>query len=272
MSEFLGEIVGTMILIVFGGGVVAGVNLKKSNAEGSGWIVITFGWGFAVAFAVYAVGRITGAHVNPAVTVGLAAAGAFPWAKVPAYIIGQMIGALIGACIVYLAYLPHWRETKDPGAKLAVFSTAPAISQPFANLLNEMIGTFILVFGLQFIGANEFTEGLNPLIVGFLIVAIGMSLGGPTGYAINPARDLGPRIAHALLPIPGKGTSHWTYAWIPVVGPIIGGAFGALLYNVLFQDKISVGFWIVSAIVLIVIIGAIIGDRKKEVVNTSMSA
>ncbi|SCY28601.1 MIP/aquaporin family protein [Desulfoluna spongiiphila] len=231
MSSFLGELIGTLILTLFGCGVVGGVVLNKSKAQDSGWIVITLGWGFAVAFAVYLVGKYSGAHVNPAVTLGLATIGLFPWADVPMYIAGQMIGAFIGATLVYLHYYPHWAETEDKDAKLAVFATGPAINNPMANLFSEILGTAILVFGLLGIGANKFSEGLNPLIVGFFIAAIGLSFGGTTGYAINPARDLGPRLAHFFMPIAGKRDSDWTYAWIPVVGPILGGVCGALLYK-----------------------------------------
>lgn len=234
MTPFLAEIIGTMLLIIFGGGVVAGVVLKKSKAENSGWIVITVGWGLAVALAVYATGNFSGAHLNPAVTIGLASIGQFPWADVPGYIVAQFIGAIIGAAVVWLHYLPHWEATDDQAAKLAVFSTGPAIRHTFGNLISEIIGTFILVLGILAIGANQLADGLNPLLVGLLIVAIGVSLGGTTGYAINPARDLGPRIAHAILPIAGKGSSDWGYAWIPVVGPIIGGVLGALFYAKVF--------------------------------------
>ncbi|WP_339147130.1 MULTISPECIES: MIP/aquaporin family protein [unclassified Sutcliffiella] len=256
MSAFLGEVIGTMILIIFGGGVVAGVVLKKSKAENSGWIVITMGWGFAVAFGVYAVGGISGAHLNPAVTLGLASIGEFAWAEVPGYIAAQILGAFIGATIVYLHYLPHWRETVDQGAKLAVFSTGPAIRHTPSNLISEILGTAILLFGLLCIGANEFTEGLNPLIVGFFIVAIGLSLGGTTGYAINPARDLGPRIAHALLPIAGKGSSDWKYAWIPVVGPFLGGVLGAKFYQVVFTNGSETGLFILTLVIAAVVIAA----------------
>jgi len=231
MSSFLGELIGTLILTLFGCGVVGGVVLNKSKAQDSGWIVITLGWGFAVAFAVYLVGKYSGAHVNPAVTLGLATIGLFPWADVPMYIAGQMIGAFIGATLVYLHYYPHWAETEDKDAKLGVFATGPAINNPMANLFSEILGTAILVFGLLGIGANKFSEGLNPLIVGFFIAAIGLSFGGTTGYAINPARDLGPRLAHFFMPIAGKRDSDWSYAWIPVVGPILGGVCGALLYK-----------------------------------------
>ncbi|ANU16339.1 aquaporin [Planococcus maritimus] len=263
MSEFLAEVIGTMILIIFGGGVVAGVVLKDSKAEGSGWIVITIAWGLAVTMAVYAVGSFSGAHINPAVTLGLASVGEFPWAKVPLYILAQMIGAIIGAGIVFLNYLPHWKITKDQGAKLAVFSTGPAVRSPFSNLVSEIIGTAVLVMGLLFIGANDFTDGLNPLIVGALIIAIGMSLGGTTGYAINPARDLGPRIAHALLPIPGKGSSDWSYAWVPVVGPIFGGIYGAVFYKALFTSDYSLLFWGLSIVMAGILIGAANAELKK---------
>ncbi len=264
MSEFIAEVIGTMILIIFGGGVVAGVVLKDSKAEGSGWIVITIAWGLAVAMAVYAVGSVSGAHINPAVTLGLASVGEFPWAKVPMYVFAQVLGGSIGAVIVFLNYLPHWKRTEDKGAKLAVFSTGPAVRSPFSNLVSEIIGTAVLLMGLLFIGANEFTEGLNPLIVGALIIAIGMSLGGTTGYAINPARDLGPRIAHALLPIPGKGTSDWSYSWVPIVGPIFGGIYGAVFYKALFTGDYTILFWGMSAVMVLILIGAANAELRKE--------
>jgi glycerol uptake facilitator protein len=244
MQAYIAEFIGTMILILLGDGVVAGVLLRNSKAENSGWIVITFGWGMAVAIAVYSVFAISGAHINPAVTIGLASIGQFPLADVPGYIIAQFLGAFTGAVLVWLAYLPHWEETADPGLKLGVFCTAPAIYRTLPNLITEIIGTAMLVFGVLGIvgnaqqlqgagGADLFTFGIFPLLVGLLVLAIGLSLGGPTGYAINPARDLGPRIAHAVLPIAGKGDSDWGYSWIPVVGPIIGGILGALLYTIL---------------------------------------
>jgi glycerol uptake facilitator protein len=234
VSAFLGEVIGTMILIILGDGVVAGVVLNRSKAQNSGWIVITMGWGLAVAVAAYAVGKISGAHLNPALTIALASIGKFPWAQVPTYILGQMIGAFLGAVIVWLHYYPHWKATDDPEAKLGVFCTGPAIRSPFANFISEVIGTFVLVLGILAIGANKFADGLNPLIVGFLIVAIGLSLGGTTGYAINPARDLGPRIAHFVLPIPGKRDSDWGYALIPIVGPILGAWLAAFFYKDFF--------------------------------------
>lgn len=246
MQTFLAELIGTMILVLLGDGVVANVLLARSKGQNSGWIVITVGWGVAVAIAVYAVGRISGAHLNPAVTIGLASMGSFPWASVPGYIAAQMIGAFLGAVLVWLAYLPHWRETADPGAKLGVFCTGPAIASPVANCITEVIATAMLVFGVLAIAGNAqgftrpgevdlsmvFSRGLQPLLVGVLILGLGVSLGGPTGYALNPARDFAPRLAHALLPIPGKGGSGWDYAWIPIVGPIVGGVLGAGLYAV----------------------------------------
>ncbi|WP_102335364.1 MIP/aquaporin family protein [Salimicrobium jeotgali] len=264
MTEFLAEIIGTMILIIFGGGVVAGVVLKGSKAEGTGWVLITIAWGLGVTMGVYASGNVSGGHINPAVTLGFAAIGEFPWAKVPMYISAQIIGAFIGGVIVFLNYLPHWRATEDKGAKLAVFSTDPAIRSPFSNLVSEILGTFVLVMGLLFIGSNEFTQGLNPLIVGLLIVAIGMSLGGATGYAINPARDLGPRIAHALLPIPNKGSSDWSYSWVPILGPVLGGIYGAIFYKSVFLSEYSIAFWISSAIILAILILAARSELKEK--------
>lgn len=252
MSNYTSELVGTAILITFGDGVVAAVLLNRSKAQNAGWIVITTGWALAVAMAVYAVGQFSGAHLNPAVTLGFASADITDWGDVPEYIAGEYSGAIIGAIIVYLAYLPHWAETEDPGLKLAVFSTGPAIRNPIQNLITEIIGTFMLLFGvLAIVGhfstdvitneslQNAVSTGFVPLIIGFLVWAIGLSLGGPTGYAINPARDLGPRIAHFFLPIPGKGDSDWAYAWVPVVGPIIGGILGALTYELVFPPGTS---------------------------------
>lgn len=238
-SPFMGELFGTMFLMILGDGVVANVLLKRSKGENAGWIVITTGWAFAVMVGVFVSGLFgsTAAHINPAVTIGLAAGGFFPWADVPTYVIAQMIGAFLGGVIVWLTYFRHWGETDDPGLKLAVFSTGPAIRDSLWNVVTEIVGTFVLVLGVISIFniAGSATEagipvdGLGPFLVGALVWGIGLSLGGPTGYAINPARDLGPRIAHQLLPIPGKGDSDWGYSWIPVVAPIIGGAIAGLL-------------------------------------------
>jgi glycerol uptake facilitator protein len=240
MSIFTAELIGTAILILLGDGVVAAVLLNRSKAQNGGWIVITLGWGLAVAIAVFAVGAFSGAHINPAVTIAAASSGQLDttWGEVPVYLAGQFVGAFLGAVLVWLAYLPHWADTEDPGLKLAVFSTGPAIRNFGANIVTEVIGTAMLVLGVlgivQQANAPTLESGLVPLLVGLLVVSIGLSLGGPTGYAINPARDLGPRVAHAVLPIAGKGESDWEYAWVPVVAPIIGGIVGALVFNVLF--------------------------------------
>ncbi|MEM0992316.1 MAG: MIP/aquaporin family protein [Bacteroidota bacterium] len=253
MSAFLGEVFGTMILILLGDGVVGGVLLKNSKAENAGWLVITMAWGLAVTMGVYAVGGISGAHLNPAVTLAFASTGAFPWSDVLPYITAQMIGAFIGAILVWLHYTPHWSVTDDKDAKLAVFCTAPAIRSTWSNLLSEIIGTFILIGGLLFIGVNQFTEGLQPLVVGALVLIIGLSLGGTTGYAINPARDLAPRVAHFLLPIKGKRDSDWSYAPIPIIGPLFGGVLGAVVHQWLFEEKTSLLLWLMLAGFLLVV-------------------
>jgi len=257
VSDFSAEMVGTFLLILLGGSVNANVGLKKTTGHDAGWIVITAGWGVAVAIAIYSVVNFSGAHINPAVTIGLASLGGdFHWDQVPKYLAGQFAGAILGATVVWLAFLPHWEATEDKSAKLGVFSTGPAINRPIANFLTELIGTFVLVLGVlaifspdaltpvqEKLGGKEAAEsiqqewafGLKPLLVGLLVFVIGMGLGGPTGYAINPARDLGPRIVHAILPIHGKGDSNWSYSWIPVLGPIAGGILGALAYKVFWM-------------------------------------
>jgi glycerol uptake facilitator protein len=230
MTQIFSEFLGTMILILLGDGVCAAVNLKKSKAEASGWIVIAFGWAMAVTMAVYISGFMGPAHLNPAVTIAMAMAGNFAWNLVVPFIIAQVLGALVGAFLVWLAYLPHWNQTEDQGAVLGTFATGPAIRNYPANMITEVIGTFVLVLGLLSFSQNTITDGLTPLIVGALILAIGLSLGGPTGYAINPARDFGPRLAHQLLPIATKGDSDWAYSWVPIVGPVIGAAIAAGVY------------------------------------------
>ncbi|WP_208559155.1 MIP/aquaporin family protein [Marinilactibacillus kalidii] len=225
-SEFL----GTMMLILLGDGVVAAVSLKDSKAEGAGWVAVTMGWGAAVAMAVYISGFMGPAHLNPAVTIGMAIIGEISWGMVLPFAIAQVAGAIVGAALVWLTYLPHFKATKDQGSILGTFATGPAIRDNVSNVISEAIGTFVLVFGIMAFGQNSFTDGLNPLVVGVLILSIGLSLGGSTGYAINPARDLGPRIAHQILPIANKGDSQWGYAWIPVVAPLIGAALAAFLY------------------------------------------
>ena len=247
MNIYLAEVIGTMIMLILGDGVVANVLLNKSKGQGSGWMVITTAWGLAVIIAIFSVGRISGAHLNPAVTVSLAAIGSFPWKQVPGYVLAQVVGAFLGAVVVWVLYHPHFAETEDKDLKLAVFSTAPAIRSSVPNFIAEVIGTAILLFGILAIAANAqkltapsgldlslvFSQGIQPILVGFLVWGIGLSLGGPTGYAINPARDLGPRLAHFVLPIAGKGKSDWGYAWIPVVAPLIGGVLGAVMFTLI---------------------------------------
>ena len=232
-SPFLGELIGTMVLILLGNGVVANVVLKQTKGHNGGWIVITTGWAFAVTMGIF-VSRAFGsvdAHLNPAVTVAFAVATS-DYSNIVPFITAQMIGAFLGAILVYFTYLPHWKVTPDPFDKLAVFSTGPAIRQTGSNLLGEAIATLVLIMGLAGISSKALgvlAIGVGPYLVGVLVWSIGLSLGGTTGYAMSPARDLAPRIAHALLPIPGKGSSDWGYAWIPVAGPIIGAILGGLL-------------------------------------------
>nr|WP_152650251.1 MIP/aquaporin family protein [Demequina aestuarii] len=236
---FLSEMLGTGMLILLGGGVVANVLLAKSKGLDGGWLLINFGWGLAVFSGVY-VAFATGGHINPAVTAGIWASGSEEFADGIAadagnfvtYVAAQLVGAFIGAVLVYLAYKKHFDETPDAGAKLAVFSTGPAIRSSGWNVVTEVIGTFVLVFVVLSFG--NWPGDIGPLAAALLVTGIGASLGGPTGYAINPARDLGPRIAHALLPIKGKGSSDWSYAWVPVVGPLIGGVAGGLLAGVIY--------------------------------------
>ena len=224
MSPFLGEFIGTAILLLLGDAVVANVILKDTKGRGAGWITINFGWGTAVFIAVFIVAEYSGAHINPAVTLGLALAGSFEWSSVPLYLVAQFLGGALGAFLVWLHYRDHFEATDDADAKLAVFCTAPAIRNNVSNLLSEIIATFVLVFAVLYMVKPDVGLGaLDALPVGAVVLAIGLTLGGTTGYAINPARDLSPRIIHALVPIRGKRDSDWGYAWIPVLGPIIGG-------------------------------------------------
>jgi glycerol uptake facilitator protein len=239
-ERYLGEFMGTMVLILLGNGVVAGVLLKKSKAESAGWIAITAGWAFAVMCGVFTSLAIGGsdAHLNPAVTIG-AAVNTGDWSKLVPYMLAQVLGAMVGQALVWLHYQPHWRETPDPGAKLACFSTGPAIRNIPANLISEIIGTFVLVLVATAISAKRVSltgppPAVGPYLVACLVWGIGLSLGGTTGYAINPARDLGPRIMHAVLPIPKKGDSDWGYAGVPIAGPLIGGALAGILTRMLF--------------------------------------
>ncbi|MFF9196326.1 MIP/aquaporin family protein [Streptomyces sp. NPDC014779] len=245
---FIGETIGTAVLILLGGGVCAAVTLKNSKARNAGWLAITFGWGFAVMTAVYMTASLSGAHLNPAVTIGIAIKDG-DWSNVPVYVAGQMLGAMIGAALVWIAYYGQFRShltdpetvgekpVEGPGPVLGIFSTGPEIRNTWQNLATEIIGTVVLVLAVLTQGLNDSGKGLGvigALITAFVVVSIGLSLGGPTGYAINPARDLGPRIVHALLPLPNKGGSDWSYAWIPVAGPLIGGAIAAGIYNIAF--------------------------------------
>ncbi len=245
MTPFIAEVIGTFLLILLGNGVVANVILADTKGNGPhNWLLISFGWGMAVFVAVFVSMDVSGAHLNPAVTLGLALAGKFPWADVGTYVLAQMIGAMLGTSFVWLTYRDHYNRTEDQGTILATFATGPAIRNLFNNCLTEVIGTFVLVFGALYIGGPTLEatgmEGakvglgaMGALPVGLLVFAIGMSLGGATGYAINPARDLGPRIMHAILPIPNKGGSDWSYAWVPIVGPVIGGMLAGVLFLML---------------------------------------
>ncbi len=254
MSPIVAEIIGTAILIVFGGGVVANVVLNKTKGHDSGWIVITWGWAMGVFVAVFTMGQFSGAHINPAVTIGLAVAGQFDWLFVAPYIAAQTLGGFLGGVLVWLAYKDHFAVTEDGPTKLSIFSTGPEIRNYPANMVTEIVGTFILVLGVLYLPQAGFVspngellstitiEGrevglglgaLSALPVGLLVLGIGLSLGGPTGYAINPARDLGPRIAHAVLPFPHKGSSDWAYSWVPIVGPAIGALIAAGLFVML---------------------------------------
>ena len=230
MNILIGQLIGTGLLMLFGTGVNANVSLKDTYGNNAGWITITFGWGLAVFIAVFVVGPVSGAHINPAVTLGLAAAGKTPWADVPVYISAQMIGAFLGSSIAYLLYRDHFRRTVDPATRLGVFSTGPAIPRAGQNFLSEVIGTFCLVFPIFFLVEGDRLGSLSAVPVGFLVFAIGMSLGGTTGYAINPARDLSPRIVHQLFI---GGNSNWGYSWIPVLGPLAGAVLAAIVFMLL---------------------------------------
>lgn len=243
MTPFVAELIGTALLLLIGNGVVCNVVLKDTKGFGNGWIVITFGWAMAVFVGVFVAMEASGAHLNPAVTVGLAVAGKFAWSKVPLYIAAQMLGAALGTTLAWLTYIQHYKHTEEKFLKLATFATIPQIEQPFHNLFSEFIGTFVLMFAVLFIAGPNLVAGnpeqpvglgsLGAVPVAFLVLAIGLGLGGTTGYAINPARDLAPRIMHQLLPVHEKGSSNWHYAWVPVVGPVLGASAAALLYGVL---------------------------------------
>jgi len=231
--QLIGEFLGTAMLVLLGDGVCAGTNLNKSKSKGAGWIVIAFGWGFAVAFSVYSARWLCLGHYNPAVTFSMAIAHKLPWSSVLPYFVVQVLGAFVGAILVWLTYYPHWKETDDQEAILGSFATVPAIRSYAWNFFTEAIATFVLVYGLLALTNGDLAAGLNPLLAGFLITSVCLSLGGPTGVALNPARDFGPRLAHQLLPIANKGQSDWAYSWVPIVAPLVGGALAASLFNVL---------------------------------------
>lgn len=236
MIVYIFEFIGTAMLILIGNGIVANLVLKGTKGSDAGWTGIALAWGIAVFIGVFISADVSGAHINPAVTVGLATAGKFAWNLVPGYIVAQVLGAMMGNLLVWLTYKKQYDATENQGALLATFSTAPAIRSPFWNLVTEIIGTFVLVFGVFYIAGGTVSDepiklgALDALPVALLVMGIGFGLGGPTGYAINPARDLGPRIMHAILPLKGKGSSDWGYAWVPIVGPFIGGFLAALVY------------------------------------------
>ncbi|WP_270239421.1 MIP/aquaporin family protein [Rothia kristinae] len=259
ISPYAAEFLGTMIMCIIGCGAIATVELRRSKGHGDNFFTIAFGWGFAVAFGVYASHHYSGGHLNPAVTLGLAAYGEFPWERVPGYMLAQLAGAMVGAGFVFLNYLPHWKATADPKIKLGVFSTVPAIHNYFTNSLSEMIGTFMLVFSALFTGVN-FTPGLEgsaltlnlndvlkPLAYGFMVTVLVVGLGGQTGYALNPARDLGPRIMHAILPIHGKGSSRWYYAWVPIFATLAGGFMGGACFSLYYRGEVTPWLWTSAA-------------------------
>ncbi len=234
MSPFIAELIGTTVLITLGLSVVANIALDKTKGNNAGLIVVAFGWAIAVFVGVFISADASGAHLNPAVTIGLAVAGKFDWAMVPSYLLAQFLGAFIGSVLTWLAYKDHFDVTKDAGAILGVFSTGPAIRKPFQNVITEAIATFVFMLAVFFIQKGEVKLGsIDALPVALLVLGIGLSMGGPTGYAINPARDLGPRIIHAILPIPNKGSSDWQYAFVPVIGPLLGAVLAAILYGFL---------------------------------------
>ncbi len=262
MTDFLSEAIGTFVLILFGCGLNAGLSLNRSysNKQSNSWAVGTIGWGLAVTLAIYA-GKYSGAHINPAVTFSLYSIGEIEFSKAIEYLLGQCVGAFLACLVVFIHYLPHWSLTEDKKIKLGVFATSPAIPSKWSNLNSEIIGTFTLLFGLKFIGINEFSQGLNPIVVGSLVCAIGISLGGTTGYAINPVRDFIPRVTHFILPIKGKGKSNFHYSWIPIIGPLVGGVLGVQFYEFLFEDTLGVYLYVSSGIFLFVTIISIVESK-----------
>ena len=251
MNVFLAEFIGVTILIFIGCGVLAGHSLKKSGTYKIGSVAINLAWGFAVALAIYTVGDISGAHLNPAFTIAKALNGSFQWRLVPGYIVAQILGAMFGSLLVYIQFLPHWEKTKDSETKLNIFVTSPSIKNNFTNFISEYLTTCILIFSLLVLDRNSFIDGLKPLVVGGLIFTLGICFGGVTGAALNPARDFGPRLAHLLLPIQGKGSSNFKYGWIPVLAPILGGSTGAMINLALYYGIVDLRFIIIIALSII---------------------
>lgn len=265
MNVFFAEFIGTAILIFIGCGVLAGNSLNKSGTFKIGAVGINMAWGIGVAIAIYAVGDISGAHLNPAITISKALNKSIKWSLVPGYILSQVLGAMFGSLLVYLQFLPHWEKTKDADVKLNIFATSPSIDNTFANFISEYLITFILIFILLVLDKNTFVDGLKPMVIGGLIFTLGASFGGVTGTAINPARDLGPRLAHYLLPIPGKRDSNFKYAWIPVVAPILGGITGTMLNLALYEGIVD--FRILLSLLVSVIILVILRITDKNMVR-----
>ncbi len=282
ISPYLAEFLGTMIMVIIGCGSIATVELRRSKGHGDNFFTIAFGWGFAVAFGVYASHAYSGGHLNPAVSLGLATYGEFDWALLPGYVISQLAGAMAGASLVYLNYLPHWKATADTKIKLGVFATGPAIHTYFTNALSEIIGTFMLVFSALYVGVNfrpslqganlgltlDLNDVLKPLAFGFMVAVLVIGLGGQTGYALNPARDLGPRIMHAILPIAGKGSSRWYYAWVPVCAPLAGGAMGGAFFKLYYQGQVSI-FLLLSTVFALLVLAFGLWANKHMYISRS---
>lgn len=262
MNVFLAEFIGVTILIFIGCGVLAGNSLKESRTYKVGSVAINLAWGFAVTLAIYAVGDISGAHLNPAFTIAKALNGSFEWRLVPGYIVAQLLGAMFGSLLVYFQFLPHWEKVNNPEVKLNIFATSPAIKNNFTNFISEYLTTFILIFSLLVLDRNSFVDGLKPIVVGGLIFTLGVSFGGVTGAALNPARDFGPRLSYLLLPIPGKGSSNFKYGWIPVLSPILGGSTGAMI-NLALYDKI-IDFRLLSIISITIITFIMVKFTEKS--------
>lgn len=271
MNVFLAEFIGVTILIFIGCGVLAGNSLKESRTYKVGSVAINLAWGFAVTLAIYAVGDISGAHLNPAFTIAKALNGSFEWKLVPVYIVAQLLGAMFGSLLVYFQFLPHWEKVNNPEVKLNIFVTSPAIKNNFTNFISEYLITFILIFSLLVLDRNSFVDGLKPIVVGGLIFTLGVSFGGVTGAALNPARDFGPRLAYLLLPIPGKGSSNFKYGWIPVLAPTLGGSTGAMINLALYDNIIDFRVLGIISITLITFIIVKFTEKSESRVKKNIN-